>query len=69
MADFGHLYTVKELGPEVYWNVLKWNAMDWGNVGFVYAGATMRMMFLAGVGLNTESGRKFAEKATAKKTK
>jgi hypothetical protein len=51
VADFGHLYTVKELGPEVYWNVLKWNAMDWGNVGFVYAGATMRMMFLAGVGL------------------
>lgn len=69
MADFGHLYTVKELGPEVYWNVLKWNAIDWGNVGFVYAGATMRMMFLAGVGLNTESGRKVAEKATAKKAK
>jgi len=69
VADFGHLYTVKTLGPEIYWNVLKWNAIDWGNVGFVYAGATMRMMFLAGVGLNTESGRVAAEKAIAKKAK
>jgi hypothetical protein len=25
--------------------------MAWGNVGFVYAGATMRMCFLAGVGM------------------
>jgi len=69
VADFGHLYSIKELGSEVYWNVLKWNAMDWGNVAFVYAGATTRIMFLAGVGLNTESGRKAAERATAKKTK
>jgi hypothetical protein len=69
VADFGHLYSIKELGYQVYWNVLKWNAMDWGNVAFVYAGATMRMMFLAGVGLNTESGRKAAERAAAKKAK
>lgn len=69
VADFGHLYSIKELGHQVYWNVLKWNAMDWGNVAFVYAGATMRMMFLAGVGLNTESGRKAAERAAAKKAK
>ncbi len=69
VADFGHLYSIKELGHEVYWNVLKWNAMDWGNVAFVYAGATTRIMFLAGVGLNTESGRKAAERATAKKTR
>jgi hypothetical protein len=69
VADFGHLYSLKELGPEVYWNVLKWNAMDWGNVGFVYAGATMRMMFLTGVGLDTESGRKAAERVAAKKAK
>ena len=69
MADFGHLYSLKALGSDVYWNVLKWNAMDWGNVAFVYAGATLRMMFLAGVGLNTESGRKAAERAATKKAK
>ena len=69
VADFGHLYSLKELGYEVYWNVWRWNAIDWGNVAFVYAGATTRMLFLAGVGLNTESGRKAAERATAKKTK
>jgi len=68
VADFGHLYSVRELGPEVYYNVLKWNAIDWGNVGFVYAGATMRMLFLAGVGLNTKNGRKAAEKAAATKS-
>jgi hypothetical protein len=69
MADFGHLYSLKALGSDVYWNVLKWNAMDWGNVAFVYAGATLRMTFLAGVGLNTESGRKAAERAATKKAK
>jgi hypothetical protein len=51
IADFGHLYSMKELGPEVYYNVAGWNAGDIGNVPWVYAGATMRMCFLAGVGL------------------
>ena len=68
IADFGHLYSVSALGPEVYWNVLKWNAMDWGNVGFVYAGATMRIAFLSGIGLDTEGSRKAAVKMTTKKT-
>ncbi|KAK1622948.1 hypothetical protein BDP81DRAFT_399883 [Colletotrichum phormii] len=52
VADFGHLYTVRSLGPEVYYNVAKWNAIDWGNVPFVYFGASMRIAFLAGVGLS-----------------
>lgn len=53
---------MKGLGAEIYWNVLKWNRMDWGNVGFVYAGATMRMLFLAGVGMDTASGREAAQR-------
>ena len=69
LADFGHLYSVKGLGLEIYWNALKWNKMDWGNVGFVYAGATMRMLFLAGVGLDTANGRKAAVRAAARKKK
>ncbi|EXF79931.1 hypothetical protein CFIO01_05298 [Colletotrichum fioriniae PJ7] len=52
VADFGHLYTVRSLGPEVYYNFTKWNAIDWGNVPFVYFGASMRIAFLAGVGLS-----------------
>ncbi|KAM0259876.1 hypothetical protein ACHAQJ_003121 [Trichoderma viride] len=51
IADFGHLYSMKELGPEVYYNVTGWNAGDIGNVPWVYAGATLRLCFLAGVGL------------------
>jgi len=51
IADLGHLYSVRALGPAVYWNITQWNAMDWGNVGFVYAGAAMRIAFLCGVGL------------------
>jgi hypothetical protein len=51
LADFGHLYSVKELGTSVYWDVRAWNKMDWGNVGFVYAGAAMRFCFLFGVGM------------------
>ncbi|KUJ21150.1 uncharacterized protein LY89DRAFT_729946 [Mollisia scopiformis] len=65
IADFGHLYSVRHLGTDIYWNALKWNKMDWGNVGFVYAGATMRMLFLAGFGMNSASGKKAAVKKTA----
>jgi hypothetical protein len=49
VADFGHLYSVFGLGSEVYWNVQQWSAMDWGNVAFVYAGATLRIAFLLGI--------------------
>lgn len=35
LADVGHLYSVKSLGPEIYWEAWNWNAMHWGNVGFV----------------------------------
>lgn len=31
---------------------MKWNRMDYGNIGFVYMGAMMRIMFLMGVGLS-----------------
>ncbi|KAF8863782.1 hypothetical protein BDZ45DRAFT_670022 [Acephala macrosclerotiorum] len=68
VADFGHLYTVRQLGVEIYWNALQWNKMDWGNVGFVYMGAMMRMLFLAGVGLNTASGREAAKRVAAKRS-
>lgn len=51
IADIGHLYSVKVLGSEIYWNFLKWNAIDWGNIAFVYAGAAMRISFLCGIGL------------------
>lgn len=54
IADFGHLWSVKSLGGSIYWNILKWNAIDWGNVGFVYVGALSRIAFLGGVGMSNE---------------
>lgn len=51
IADFGHLYSVHLAGLQVYWEVWNWNPMYWGNVGFVYVGAMMRMAFLAGLGM------------------
>ncbi|MCJ1336513.1 hypothetical protein MMC09_001789 [Bachmanniomyces sp. S44760] len=51
IADLGHLYSVRGLGIQVYWDVTKWNAIDWGNIGFVYAGAATRIAFLYGIGL------------------
>jgi hypothetical protein len=51
VADFGHLISMAPLGADVFWRVGDWNAMVWGSVGFVYAGASMRMSFLAGLGL------------------
>ncbi|KAI9695514.1 MAG: hypothetical protein M1836_006431 [Candelina mexicana] len=51
IADLGHLYSVSGLGWDVYLNVMAWNAIDWGNMGFVYLGAMMRVAFLAGIGM------------------
>ncbi|KAK4986251.1 hypothetical protein LTR50_005430 [Elasticomyces elasticus] len=51
IADFGHLSSVRDVGLDVYWRFWHWNSMYWGNLGFVYVGATMRMCFLAGVGM------------------
>ncbi|KAL4726376.1 hypothetical protein ACLX1H_007057 [Fusarium chlamydosporum] len=51
IADVGHLFSMSELGSRVYWDVMSWNASDWGNVPWVYAGMTMRICFLMGFGL------------------
>ncbi|KAK2604175.1 hypothetical protein N8I77_007126 [Diaporthe amygdali] len=53
VADLGHLWTVRALGLDVYlpWNFARWNAIDWGNIPFVYLGASMRTAFIAGVGM------------------
>ena len=52
LADVGHLLSMWELGPGIYYNVMSWNVGDVGNVPWVYAGATMRLCFLSGVGLD-----------------
>ncbi|KAF4335588.1 NADP-dependent alcohol dehydrogenase [Fusarium beomiforme] len=51
IADLGHLFSMSELGSRIYWDVMAWNASDWGNVPFVYLGVTMRASFLMGIGL------------------
>jgi hypothetical protein len=52
IADFGHLYSCLPLGLEVYYDVARWNIMDWGSIAFVYCGATTRICFLAGIGMS-----------------
>ena len=51
VADIGHLYSVLPLGFSraflQWWN---WNAIDWGNVGWVYFLALTRICMLLGVG-------------------
>lgn len=54
---------------EIYSQPWAWNAMHWGNVGFVYAGAAMRLAFLSGVGLNTQSAQEAARVAATRKSK
>ncbi|KAH8165731.1 hypothetical protein CIB48_g2547 [Xylaria polymorpha] len=51
VADFGHLLSVSARGSWIYWDFTRWNAIDWGNVPFVYLGASMRIAFLSGIGL------------------
>lgn len=62
VADLGHLWTVRQLGLDIYlpWNFTQWNAIDWGNIPFVYLGASMRAAFISGVGIGasgTEANR------------
>lgn len=62
VADLGHLWSVRQLGLDVYlpWNFTRWNAIDWGNIPFVYLGASMRAAFISGVGMGgrgTEADR------------
>lgn len=52
IADFGHLASVQAVGKEVYWEFWNWNAMYWGNLGFVYVGALFRSSFLLNVGMS-----------------
>ncbi|GIZ40060.1 hypothetical protein CKM354_000341400 [Cercospora kikuchii] len=51
IADFGHIYACKAAGLELYYSIWKWNVMWFGNLGFVYIGATLRTCFLLGIGL------------------
>ncbi|KAF9741912.1 hypothetical protein PMIN03_013032 [Paraphaeosphaeria minitans] len=50
VADFGHLYSVHLVGSWVYWRFWDWNAIDMGNVPFVYLLALSRMLFIFEVG-------------------
>jgi len=50
VADFGHLYSVRAVGSWVFWKFWEWNAIDIGNVPFVYFLALVRILFFAGVG-------------------
>lgn len=55
IADFGHLVSMAPLGADAFWRIDRWNAMVWGSVGFVYAGASMRISFLSGLGLSEKN--------------
>ncbi|KAL6709375.1 hypothetical protein ACN47E_001782 [Coniothyrium glycines] len=50
LADVGHLYSVRPLGFQIYWHYWEWNAIDLGNVPFVYFLALTRFCMLLGVG-------------------
>lgn len=60
VADVGHLLACYPAGGfSQYYNVTQWNAMDYGNLAFVYVGATFRSCFLAGVGMGPKkAGRR-----------
>ncbi|KAI5465429.1 hypothetical protein BGZ63DRAFT_399899 [Mariannaea sp. PMI_226] len=62
LADFGHLWSLRQLGLGVYYDVAGWNVSDLGNVPWVYLGATMRMCFLAGIGMGESQALKNKKK-------
>lgn len=69
VADIGHLWTVRHaVGWAGYVRFWDWNAMDWGNIGFVYVAAALRVAFLAGVGMGPGAGKGKGGAAAVAKT-
>jgi hypothetical protein len=53
IADVGHLYSVLPLGfSRAFLQWWHWNAIDWGNVGWVYFLALTRICMLCRVGFD-----------------
>jgi len=65
IADIGHLLTNLPLGLSVLWKVNEWKPDTYGTIGFVVLCAVMRVSFLSGLGLRSES-EKEDSKAKAK---
>ncbi|PHH72597.1 hypothetical protein CDD80_4415 [Ophiocordyceps camponoti-rufipedis] len=57
LADLGHLYSLQALGTAIYYDVTAWNISLFFNIPWVYAGATLRLCFLAGVGMQHSKRR------------
>lgn len=68
IADFGHLYSCFPLGVDYYYDFQSWNAIAWGNIAFVYCGATLRTCFLIGIGMGTEKKVKAKVQKSVKTT-
>lgn len=58
IADFGHIWSVNAFGLAFYYRFWEWNSIHWGNLGFVYVGASLRTAFLLGLGLRGRRGAK-----------
>ncbi len=56
VADVGHVASCYLSMPGVagFWQFWDWNALDWGNLGFVYVAALLRICFLRDVGMGDE---------------
>ncbi|CBX91712.1 hypothetical protein LEMA_P072200.1 [Plenodomus lingam JN3] len=54
IADLGHLLSVRALGSKIYWQYWQWNAIDWGNIPFVYFLALTRICLLLDVGFRRQ---------------
>ena len=66
VADVGHVascYLAMDglTGLSGFWKFWLWNRLDWGNLGFVYAAAGLRVAFLRGAGMG--GGEKGEKKA------
>lgn len=57
LADLGHLYSVWPVGNHIFYQYWSWNAIDWGNVPWVYFLAITRTMMLLGVGFPQDKVR------------
>jgi hypothetical protein len=55
VCDVMHLYgSWQALGGEVFWMPARWRGEDWGNLGFLWGMAAVRLAFLLGIGLGDQ---------------
>lgn len=57
ISDVGYILSFTPLGLDILWDAKKWTSLHVGAIVFGYFGASLRLSFLAGIGMPLENRR------------